>query len=100
MGVASLTRNHVSGIQGVIIFDEAEATHELDFGDLSSSMFGEMGLDIGLVGCCGKPLVSCGLYANPRTVAGDPASSFPLRDVARSSRSGRGRAALGLSWGK
>jgi hypothetical protein len=45
-----LTRNDVAGVHGVLVFEEAEAVHELDLGDLTSSMAGKVVLDIGLGG--------------------------------------------------
>lgn len=45
-----LTGNDVAGVHGVLVFDEAEAVHELDLGDLTSSMAGEVVLDVGLCG--------------------------------------------------
>jgi len=45
-----LTGNDVAGVHGVFVLDEAEAVHELDLGDLTSSMAGEVVLDVGLGG--------------------------------------------------
>jgi hypothetical protein len=44
--VVGLTRNDITGIHGILVFDEPEAIHELDLGDLSGAMSVEMGLDI------------------------------------------------------
>lgn len=46
--VVGLTRNDITGIHGILVFDESEAIHELDLGDLSGAMSVEMRLDIGL----------------------------------------------------
>ena len=53
---SSLTWNHVSGIQRILVLDKTEAVHKLDFGYFTSAMLGEMGLDIGLGGCSGGQL--------------------------------------------
>jgi hypothetical protein len=45
------TGNHIAGIHSILVFDESEAIHELDLGDLSCAMSVEMGLDISLGGC-------------------------------------------------
>lgn len=45
-----LTRNNISGIHGIFVFDETEAIHELDFGNLSGAMGLEVGFNIGLGG--------------------------------------------------
>jgi hypothetical protein len=44
------TGNHIAGIHSILVFDEPEAIHELDLGDLSCAMSVEMGLDISLGG--------------------------------------------------
>ena len=44
--MVGLTRNDITGIHGILVFDESEAIHELDLGDLSGAMSVEMGLDI------------------------------------------------------
>ena len=44
--VVGLTRNDITGIHGILVFDESKAIHELDLGDLSSPMSVEMGLDV------------------------------------------------------
>lgn len=44
--MVGLTRNDITGIHGILVFDESKAVHELDLGDLSSAMSVEMGLDI------------------------------------------------------
>jgi hypothetical protein len=46
-----LTRNNVSGIHRVLVFDEAEAIHQLDLGDLPGAMSRKMSLDVGLGSC-------------------------------------------------
>jgi hypothetical protein len=52
--VAALrTWDYVPCVHGILVLDEAKAIHELDLGDLSSSMLGEMSLNIGLAGCWG-----------------------------------------------
>ena len=43
-----LTWDNIPGVHGILILDETEAIHELDFGDLASAMSGEVRLDIGL----------------------------------------------------
>lgn len=43
-----LTRNDITGIHGIIVFDESKAVHKLDLGDLSSAVGFEMRLDISL----------------------------------------------------
>ena len=45
-----LTRNHIPSIQCIIIFDEAEAIHELDLGNVSSTIL-EVVLDVFLRDC-------------------------------------------------
>lgn len=52
----SLTWNHVSSIQRILVLDKTEAVHKLDLGDLTGAMLGEMGLDVGLGGCLGEHL--------------------------------------------
>ena len=47
-----LTWDHVPGIQGVLVLDEAEAVHQLDLSDLPGAMFSKVGLDVGLGGFC------------------------------------------------
>ena len=44
--MVGLTRNDITGIHGILVFDESKAVHELDLGDLSSAMSVEVGLDI------------------------------------------------------
>lgn len=39
---------HVSGVHGVLVLDESEAVHELDFGYFTGSMGSEVCFDIGL----------------------------------------------------
>ena len=50
------TWNDISRIEGILILDETEAVHKLDFGYLTGAMLGEMGLDVGLSGCLGGHL--------------------------------------------
>ena len=45
------TWDHISGIQGVIIFNEAKTVHQLHLSDVSSTFLGEMGLDVFLGDC-------------------------------------------------
>ena len=47
---AKLTRHNVTRVHGVLVLDETKAVHELDLGDLTSSMAGEVVLDVGLGG--------------------------------------------------
>lgn len=49
-----LTWDDISSIHGIFIFNEAEAIHKLDLGDLASTMGGEVTLDIGLGGLGGS----------------------------------------------
>lgn len=44
------TWNHIPGIHGVLVFDEAESIHYLDFDNLASAMGGEVAFDIRLGG--------------------------------------------------
>jgi hypothetical protein len=46
--VVGLTRNDITGIHSILIFDESEAIHKLDLGDLSGAMTVEMRLNIRL----------------------------------------------------
>ena len=48
--MVGLTRNDITGIHGILIFDESKAVHEFDLGDLSSAVGVEMGLDISFGG--------------------------------------------------
>jgi hypothetical protein len=48
------TGNHIAGIHSILVFDESEAIHELDLGDLSGAMSVEMGLDISFGGWEGQ----------------------------------------------
>ena len=43
---AILTGHNISGIQLVVIFDEAETVHQLDLRDLAGAMTAEMFLDV------------------------------------------------------
>ena len=47
-----LTRYHVPSIQCIVILNEAEAIHELDLGDVSSTIL-EVVLDV-FLGDCGS----------------------------------------------
>lgn len=40
------TRYNITGIHGILIFNEAEAVHQLDLGNLSRAMGAEVFLDI------------------------------------------------------
>jgi hypothetical protein len=42
------TRNDIARIHRIAVFDETKPIHELNLGDLASSMRLEMGFDIGL----------------------------------------------------
>ena len=44
----SHTRNDIASIHSILVLDEAEAVHELDFGNLSRAMSVEVGFDISL----------------------------------------------------
>jgi hypothetical protein len=46
-----LTRYNITSIHSILVLNEAEAIHELDLSDLTSSMRCEVGLHIGLGGC-------------------------------------------------
>lgn len=48
---AVLTGHNISGIQLVVIFDEAETIHQLDLRDLTGAMAAEMFLDVALSHC-------------------------------------------------
>ena len=48
--VWELTRNYIPRIQCIIVLDEAEAVHELDFGNVSSTIL-EVILDVFLRYC-------------------------------------------------
>jgi hypothetical protein len=48
-----LTGHNISGIQLVVIFDEAEAVHQLYLRDLTGAMAAEMFLDVAF-GHCNK----------------------------------------------
>jgi len=51
MGNNKLTRYDVARIHGIFVLDEAEAVHELDFGNLASAMSRKVTLNI-LFGDC------------------------------------------------
>jgi hypothetical protein len=40
------TRNDVTGIHGILVLNEAEAIHELDFGDFAVAMLGKVSLQV------------------------------------------------------
>jgi hypothetical protein len=42
------TRDHVAGIRGVFVLDEAEAIHQFDLHDFAGAMGGEVGFNVGL----------------------------------------------------
>jgi len=50
-GSCGRTGNHIAGIHSILVFDESEAIHELDLGDLSGAMSVEVSLDISLGSC-------------------------------------------------
>lgn len=53
--------NNVTGVHGIVVFNETEAVHELDLGDLASAMGLEVSFDIGLGGTSGEiPQVEAG----------------------------------------
>lgn len=45
------TWNNITSIHGILVFDEAEAIHQLHLGDFPGAMGRKMGLDIGLGSC-------------------------------------------------
>ena len=45
-----LTRNHIPSVKSIVEFDEAKAIHELDFGDVASTIL-KVVLDIFLGHC-------------------------------------------------
>lgn len=47
-GKLKLTWNDVTGIHGILVLNEAEPIHELDFSDLASAMGAEVSLNVGL----------------------------------------------------
>lgn len=49
-GYLELTRNHIPSIQCIIVLDKAEAIHELDLGNVSSTIL-EVILDVFLRDC-------------------------------------------------
>lgn len=58
---AELTRNHVAGVHGILVLNEAEAVHEFDLSDLAGAMRLEMGLDIRFGGIAGEvPQIEAG----------------------------------------
>jgi hypothetical protein len=48
---AGHTRNNIAGVHGILVFDEAEAIHELDLGDFAGTMGRKVRLNIGLGDC-------------------------------------------------
>lgn len=53
IAMMELTRDDIASIHSILVFDEPEAIHELDFSDLSGTMGVEMRLHISL-GRCNK----------------------------------------------
>lgn len=51
--VVGLTGNDITGIHGILVFDESETIHELDLGDLPGAMGVEMIFNISFGGCRG-----------------------------------------------
>lgn len=51
MFMVRLTRYNIAGVHGILVLDEAEAVHQLDFRDLTRPMGTEVFLDI-LLGNC------------------------------------------------
>ena len=60
-----LTGNGVSGIKFILVFNEAEAAHELDLGDLATSILGEVVFDVRLGSCWSR---------SARSITGAPAA--------------------------
>jgi hypothetical protein len=63
------SRHDITRIHGVLVLDETEAVHELDLGDLASSMGGEMLLNVTLssspweipqIETCARHFAHCG----------------------------------------
>ncbi len=77
-----LTGNGVSGIKFILVFNEAEAAHELDLGDFATSILGEVVLNVRL-GSCGSRSASSMTELQPRTRSKPVAESLATR--------GRGR---------
>lgn len=50
-GLLKLTRHNVSCVHGILVFNEAEAIHELDLGNLAMAMRLEVVLNVLLGGC-------------------------------------------------
>ena len=46
VAIIDLTRDYITSIHSILVFDESEAIHELDFGDFSSSVGVEVGLHV------------------------------------------------------
>lgn len=44
------TRDNITGVHGVLVFDKAKAIHQLDLGDFAGSMSGKVSLNVGLGG--------------------------------------------------
>lgn len=49
-----LTRDDVTRVHSVLVFNEAETVHELDLGDFAGSVSLKMGLDFGFGGIAGE----------------------------------------------
>ena len=52
------TGNNITGIQGILVFDEAETIHQLHLGDLAMVVFRKVRLDIGF-GSCRERVSGC-----------------------------------------
>ena len=46
VAMMDLTRDYITSIHSILIFDESKAIHELDFGDLSGTMGVEVRLHV------------------------------------------------------
>jgi len=58
-----LTRDDITRVHGILVFDKTKAIHELDLGDLTGTVGSEVIFDILLGGCeglCPSVLVRCG----------------------------------------
>ena len=65
--VGQLTRNHITRIHSILVFNESKTIHELDLSDLSSAMSVEVSFNICL-GCCEKRLAKTARLSNIRHV--------------------------------
>lgn len=45
-----LTRDNISGIERILVFDETKAIHQLDLDNLAGAMLAEVGINVGLGG--------------------------------------------------